>query len=78
MAPVISLALRLVEASPSKVRWAVRNFARLLFDLKSSKAKQIAPFNLGVSPTLATDDGYELSLKELERQPHREIERQTH
>jgi radical SAM superfamily enzyme YgiQ (UPF0313 family) len=78
LAPLIAFALMLVEASPSKVRWVVRNFARMLFDLKSSKAKQVAPFNLGVSPVLATDDGYEVSLKELERQPYKELERQSH
>jgi radical SAM superfamily enzyme YgiQ (UPF0313 family) len=75
MAPVIAFALMLVEASPSKVRWVVRNFARMLFDLKSSKAKQIAPFNLGVSPVPTTDDGYEVSLKELELRPQKELER---
>lgn len=66
-APAVRLLLKLVESSPSKVRWAVRNFARLLFDLKASTARQVPPFNLARVPT-SYDDGYEVSLRELEKQ----------
>lgn len=65
MAPLIALALKIIESSPSKVRWAIRNFARLLFDLKASAARQVAPFNLE-RPLAQGDDGYELSLIELD------------
>lgn len=66
MAPLMAIALKIVEASPRRVHWAIRNLARALFDIKSSKAKQIAPFNLG-APAIHEEDSYEDSLKELER-----------
>jgi len=66
LSPIIGLGLKIVESSPSKVRWAIRNFARVLFDLKASASKQVAPFNLG-APIAQGEDGYEVSLKELDR-----------
>lgn len=68
MAPLMALALMIIERSPRRVHWAVRNLARALFDIKASKAKQVTPFNLG-SPVAHEEDSYEESLEQLAEGP---------